>query len=64
MTNEIIARCRAVLLCHKYHNRWIICVDGVKHEMSKNDAHLVFNDYLGQVMSGGVAEINLELRGK
>ena len=60
----IIATCEKVKLCHNGKKEWFV-YDGVKmHGMEKHEAHLIFNDYLGQVMSGVKAEINLELRGK
>ena len=59
----LVASCDSVLLCF-FLKQWYIYDGKEWHEMTKNDAHLIFNDYLGQVMSGCEAEVNLELRGR
>ncbi len=59
----LVASCGGVILSERGGD-WNIFDGKEWHEMSKNDAHIIFIDYLGQVMSGEVAAINLELKGK
>lgn len=68
---KTIATCNNVTIQTK-GKRWFVVevvktptwVDNI-YEMNKNSAHLIFNDFLGQVISGKKnCKINLELKDK
>lgn len=61
---ETIATCRGVQLLKKDNKYFIAQVvedDHLLFETDQNTAHLIFNNYLGQVMAGMKAKLNLDI---
>ena len=64
---QTIATCKGVQLLtkdNKYFIAQVIEDDHLLFETDKNSAHLIFNDFLGQVMAGKKPVLNFDLKEK
>lgn len=62
-----IATCKGVQLLtkdNKYFIAQVVEDDHILFEADKNTSHLIFNDFVGQVMAGKKPTLNFDLKGK